>query len=74
MDGCHRLAARAYLTAVPNVVCPRCSLASYVARPHSAHPLCPHCDTDLFAVAVRPVASLQLPAGLSATTRRRPAS
>jgi hypothetical protein len=41
---------------VPNVDCPSCGLRSYVVAPHSAHPHCPYCDTDLFAAVARPVA------------------
>jgi hypothetical protein len=33
---------------VPYVSCPTCRLASYAVTPHSGHPLCPHCDAELF--------------------------
>jgi hypothetical protein len=36
---------------VPYVSCPICRLASYAVTPHSGHPLCPHCDADLFPPA-----------------------
>ncbi|HMJ32673.1 MAG TPA: hypothetical protein VK501_02060 [Baekduia sp.] len=33
---------------MPYVSCPTCRLASYAVTPHSGHPLCPHCDAELF--------------------------
>jgi hypothetical protein len=46
---------------VPYVSCPTCRLASYAVTPHSGHPLCPHCDAELFP-AQPPMSAAPAPA------------
>jgi hypothetical protein len=47
---------------VPYLSCPTCRLASYAVAPHSGHPLCPHCDAELFPSASRVAVAAPEPA------------